>query len=179
MENVAGLDRITGSAGSVSSLSCYPVYPIRIARKCGFVRKPRFTRFLCMSTQSQPAQIEIFFDGECPLCRREIDFLRRFNKRKQVLFTDLSAPDFTLPGKTHDELMAQIHGRLPNGRLIVGVEVFRQVYAALGFKRLAAVSRWLGIRSLLELGYRFFARNRLRWTGRCSSGACDVKQVAS
>ena len=67
--------------------------------------------------------------------------------------------------------MAEIHGRLPDGRWIRGVEVFRRLYAAVGWRRLAAATRWPGVRQALEAAYRLFARNRLRWTGRCPS-AC-------
>jgi predicted DCC family thiol-disulfide oxidoreductase YuxK len=61
---------------------------------------------------------------------------------------------------------------LPDGRILEGVEVFRQLYAAVGFGPLVAVTRLPGISALLDRGYRYFARNRLRWTGRCEAGVC-------
>ena len=71
-------------------------------------------------------------------------------------------------------LMDRIHGRLPDGSLIEGVEVFRQLYAAVGFRRLVAMTRLPGVDQLLTLAYQAFARNRLRLTGRCVNGACTV-----
>ena len=59
-------------------------------------------------------------------------------------------------------LMARIHGVLPDGTLIEGVEVFRRAYAAAGLGWLVAPTRWPGLRQLSEWAYRVFARNRLR-----------------
>lgn len=119
------------------------------------------------------AALEVFFDGECPLCRREIDLARRLDRRGQVLFTDISAPGFEPPpSRSFADMMARIHGRLPDGALIEGVEVFRRLYAALGFGPLVALSRVPPLSWLAELGYRWFARNRLRLTGRCTDDRC-------
>ena len=122
---------------------------------------------------------EVFFDGECPLCKREIDVLRRLDLRRRILFTDIAAPGFDAAalGKTYPELMEVIHGRFPDGRFTTGVETFRQLYAALGFGPLVALSRLPGVRHLLDLGYHLFAKNRLRLTGRCikdADGNCTV-----
>ena len=70
-------------------------------------------------------------------------------------------------------LMARIHGRLPDGRIVVGVEVFRRLYAAVGYGPLVALTRLPGLSHLLDLAYELFARNRLRLTGRCADGACE------
>lgn len=120
--------------------------------------------------------VEVFYDGDCPLCQREINLLKRWDRREKILFTDISAPEFRPVdyGKTLDALMAEIHGRLPDGTWIVGVEVFRRLYAAVGLGPLVCITRWPGIRGMLDFGYRVFARNRLKLTGRCSSGSCQV-----
>ena len=75
----------------------------------------------------------------------------------------------------HADFMARIRGRLPDGTMIEGVEVFRRLYAAVGFGALVAMTRVPGLSQLLDLGYRVFARNRLRLTGRCApDGSCAV-----
>ena len=114
--------------------------------------------------------IEVFFDGECPLCRREIDMLRRRDQSKKIRFEDISSPEFdpTSLGVSFDSLMAEIHGRTSDGTIIKGVEVFRLLYEAVGFKRLVKLSRLPGISHAMNLGYWLFAKNRLRLTGRCT-----------
>jgi predicted DCC family thiol-disulfide oxidoreductase YuxK len=118
--------------------------------------------------------IEVLFDGDCPLCAREIGMLRRLDRRSRIRFTDISDAGFdaTQVGVPWRDLMARIHGRLPDGTLIEGVEVFRRLYAAVGFSGLVSLTRLPGVSHLLEFGYRWFAKNRLRLTGRCVDGAC-------
>lgn len=120
--------------------------------------------------------VEVFYDGDCPLCTREIDMLKRRDERGRIRFTNIAAEAFDAAsvGFDHAALMARIHGRLPSGERIEGVEVFRRLYAAIGFGWLVAVSRAPGISQLLDLAYRWFARNRLRLTGRCADGTCAL-----
>ena len=89
---------------------------------------------------------------------------------------DASGPAFdgARPGRSFDELMGEIHGRLPDGTWITGVEVFRRLYGAVGFRWLVAVSRWPGVRPALDAAYRLFARHRLHLTGRCTD-QCRIR----
>jgi predicted DCC family thiol-disulfide oxidoreductase YuxK len=121
--------------------------------------------------------LQVFFDGECPLCMREIRMLQRRDRSGRVDFVDISATDFSAEalGKTQSEMMARIHGRLPNGNWIEGVEVFRQLYDAVGFGALVRFSRWPGISQALDFSYSQFASQRLRLTGRCSADTCKIE----
>ena len=125
---------------------------------------------------SSPKEIEVFFDGDCPLCLREINMLRRMDKRNKIEFTNIADACFEPDqlGKTYQELMDEIHGRLPDGELITGVEVFRRLYSAVGLTWLVKPTRLPGVSHALDVGYRVFARNRLRFTGRCRGGACEL-----
>jgi predicted DCC family thiol-disulfide oxidoreductase YuxK len=118
---------------------------------------------------------EVFFDGNCPLCRREIDFLRRRDKRTRLTFTDIAAAEFDASryGLTMNDFMAQIRGRQRDGRWVQGVEVFRQLYAAVGFRWAVRISRLPGLSWLLDVAYGWFAKNRLRLTGRKEPQACS------
>ncbi len=125
-----------------------------------------------MESQSR---FQVFFDGDCPLCNREISWLRKRDRRQRIEFVDIAEADFDAAdtGKTFDQLMAEIHGREPNGTWVTGVEVFRRLYDAAGFKRFVAVSRWPLIRHGLGAGYHVFARYRTRLTGRCTE-SCRI-----
>ena len=126
------------------------------------------------------AKFEIFYDGDCPLCRREIDMVKRKDRQNRVEFTDIAAPTFDPDsvGKSFDELMAEIHGRRANGDWVVGVEAFRDLYTAIGWGRLVSVTRVPGISHLLDIGYRWFAKRRLKFTGRCNE-SCSVSLDSS
>ncbi len=125
-------------------------------------------------------QIRVLFDGECPLCAREMRMLERMDRgRGRIELEDISrrAFDPTRYGVDAEQLMARIHGVLPDSSVVEGLEVFRRAYAAVGLGWLMAPTRWPLLRGLSEAGYRIFAKNRLRWTGRadaCESGRCAL-----
>ena len=120
--------------------------------------------------------VEVFYDGACPLCMREIRMLMRKDRHARIVFTDIAAPEFSAAayGTTYADLMARIRGRLADGTWIDGVEVFRQLYSAIGWRTLVAITRVPGISHLMSLGYRLFAANRLRLTGRCAADGCEL-----
>lgn len=121
-------------------------------------------------------RFEVFFDGKCPLCLREINLLRRLDRKDRIVFTDIAAPGFDprVTGLSQQDLMASIRGRMPDGSMVEGVEVFRQLYGAVGLKPLIPLSRLPGIRHGLDAGYKVFARNRLKLTGRCTPEGCEI-----
>jgi len=132
-----------------------------------------------MNATPETFSIKVLYDGECPLCAREIAFLRRRDRRAMIAFEDIAAPGFDAGryGLDQPAVMSRIHGVLPDGAVIEGVEVFRRLYAAVGLGWLVAPTRWPLLRGLFDRAYRVFARNRLRWTGRseaaCTSDACE------
>lgn len=130
-------------------------------------------------------EIRVLFDGECPLCSREIRILERLGRgRGRIDFEDIAAPGFdaTRYGLTAHDVVDRIHGILPDGRVVEGMEVFRRAYASVGLGWLLAPTRWQGLRRIADAAYRIFARNRLRLTGRadaclpCNRGA-DLEPV--
>jgi predicted DCC family thiol-disulfide oxidoreductase YuxK len=114
--------------------------------------------------------VEVFYDGACPLCAREMRLIRRRDHCRRIGFVDIAADGFdpASAGVGQAALMDRIHARLPDGTLIEGVEVFRRLYTILGLGWLVAPTRLPGVSHLLDLAYRVFARNRLRLTGRCA-----------
>jgi|SRR6056297_288872 len=113
--------------------------------------------------------------------RGEIKLLRWLDRKQRNRFTDIAATEFqtTEFGKTPTEFTDEIHGRLPNedgnpGEWIIGVEVFRRLYTAVGFGILVWPTRLPGICHALDFGYHVFAKHRLRLTGRCTKESCDV-----
>lgn len=127
-----------------------------------------------------PWPMLILVDGECPLCRREANFLTRLDKgRGRLRFEDITDPAFDAAkyGTTFDAVMGQIHAVLPDGRVIRGLEVFRHAYAAVGWGWALAPTAWPIIKPIADLAYRLFARIRPRLPGRgkpCDNGRCHV-----
>jgi predicted DCC family thiol-disulfide oxidoreductase YuxK len=101
------------------------------------------------------------------------------DRRDQIDFVDIASSGFAADryGRSHAELMARLHARLPDGEWVEGVEVFRRMYSAVGFGRVVALSRAPGISALADAAYSLFAKNRLRLTGRsaCEGGTCEAR----
>ena len=133
-----------------------------------------------MQASIPPFDIEVFYDGACPLCVREIRMLQRRDRCQRIRFVDIAAADFDAASVnlTWQTLMERIHGRLPDGTVVEGFEVFRRLYAAVGFERLVALTRVPGIKQVLDFAYRTFAKNRLWLTGRCLDGSCELHSQA-
>lgn len=130
---------------------------------------------------NQAWKFKLLYDGQCPMCRREADWLRSRNRDGRLVFEDISAPGFdaTRHGLTQGQVMGVMHGIFPDGRVVTKVEAFRQAYQLVGLGWLLAPTRWPGLRNLADWGYECFARNRVAidgWLGGkpCETGRCDV-----
>ncbi|MEL7503957.1 MAG: DUF393 domain-containing protein [Cyanobacteria bacterium J06554_6] len=117
-------------------------------------------------------KIKLLYDGECPLCVREVNFLqRRDNGRGLVVFVDIADAGYD-PSANADidfeTAMGRIHAILPDGCVIQNVEVFRCVYEILGMGWVYAITKVPVLGWLADRLYDFWADQRLRMTGRPS-----------
>ena len=131
------------------------------------------------ATASGAPAITLLLDGACPLCRREGRYMERLDGgRGRVAFVDIAAPGFDASryGRTQAQVMGAIHGVLPDGSIVTGLEVFRHAYTALGRGWMVAWTAWPVLRPIADAGYRLFAKVRPRLPGRhgCEGGACRV-----
>ncbi len=115
-------------------------------------------------------QIKLLYDGECPLCLREVDFLQKRDAgRGLVKFVDIAASDYEAAdnaGIDFETAMGRIHAILPDGSIIQNVEVFRQVYDILGIGWIYAATGWPIVRPIIDWIYGVWADLRLVLTGR-------------
>lgn len=115
------------------------------------------------------------------MCKTEIEMIRRKDKQGQMKLTDISDANFDASGtgKTLDELMREIHGRYADGSIVIGVEVFREIYGRLGFGFLVKPTRWAIIRWPMDAAYRLFAGIRYRAAlKRYNKGSCELPVAA-
>jgi predicted DCC family thiol-disulfide oxidoreductase YuxK len=106
--------------------------------------------------------LTLLYDGACPVCNLEMDNLKHRNTEGLLVFIDISLPEFDpLPyGATLAEMNGLIHAMRPDGSLVVGVEVFRLAYGAVGLGHLTGPTAWPGLKPLVDTAYAVFARNR-------------------
>lgn len=123
-----------------------------------------------MTANSTP--LRVLFDGGCLLCRREIAHYRRLQPRRAVEWIDIdAAPEQPLPlGLSREQAMARFHV-LEGERIETGAAAFVLLWRALpGWRWLAYLVQTLRLIGLMERGYLWFARRRLRQ--RCADGVC-------
>ena len=112
----------------------------------------------------------MLYDGDCPLCMREVDMLKRRDEGKgNICFVDVAAPDFSPSdhaGISFEAAMERIHAVLPDGRVVKDVEVFRRLYEEVGLGWVYAVTRNPAVERAANAVYDVWAKYRLPLTGR-------------
>jgi len=70
--------------------------------------------------------VTVFYDGACPLCRREIDLYRAQSGAEALDFVDVSAaaPGALPPETSSAQLLSRLHVADSAGRLWVGAAAF-------------------------------------------------------
>lgn len=110
------------------------------------------------------AELRVYYDGRCPLCRAEIDHYRRCEGARGLDFVDVGRDaDAALgEGLDRDRALRRFHVRDRAGHLVSGAAAFARLWRVLpGWRWLARIVdlRILGCRPILPLGevaYRLF-----------------------
>jgi predicted DCC family thiol-disulfide oxidoreductase YuxK len=122
------------------------------------------------STQDPaPTRPTLYFDGDCPVCSREIAMYRRQPGADAVHWVDAARCENAElgPDLTREAALARLHLRRPDGSLASGAAAFALLWQAL--PRWAWLGRLLGSGAglrLLELCYRAFLASRPAWRAR-------------
>jgi predicted DCC family thiol-disulfide oxidoreductase YuxK len=69
----------------------------------------------------------VWFDGGCPLCRREISLIRRLDSRDAIQFVDVASDQGDCP-LDRAELLARFHAREDGGPLLSGAAAFAAMW---------------------------------------------------
>jgi predicted DCC family thiol-disulfide oxidoreductase YuxK len=105
--------------------------------------------------------LQIYYDGLCPLCSREIDYYRTKSGAEKILWNDITAPNFDAQseGLDPDEVHRSFHAKLPDGRVLRGVEAFVEIWKIIpSLSGLLKMSQIPGARPIMKIGYFIFAR---------------------
>ena len=115
-------------------------------------------------------KIKLLYDGECPLCVREVNFLRKQDAgRGLVEFVDIANLDYNPQehgGIDYETAMGRIHAVLSDGTIVKNVEVFRRVYEILGIGWIYAATKLPVIGAIANALYGIWADWRLFLTRR-------------
>ncbi len=137
--------------------------------------------------QSQTADLfalsVVLYDHACPLCRAEMQRLKRRDKYARLVLIDIDSPAFNERtwGVSRDQASRALHVLTPDNEWLVGMPAIRHVYQEVGLGWLLAFTQWPLFASLFDLAYRYFAPHRYvisRWIGlsptpaECSDAMC-------
>ncbi|KAF9625704.1 hypothetical protein IFM89_026284 [Coptis chinensis] len=115
-------------------------------------------------------RIKMLYDGECPLCLKEVNMLKERNKEYNTIkFVDISSDDYTPEenqGLDYETAMGSIHAIQSDGTVVTDIEAFRRLYEEVGLGWVYAITKYEPIGAVANAVYGFWAKYRMQITGR-------------
>ena len=109
------------------------------------------------------------FDGGCPLCLRETNFLKSKDELNKIDFVDINNVNYNpilFKDISYAEAMSNLHGILENGNIIKGLDVLAYSYELIGLGWVYYPLKIEFLAPVLRLFYKYWAKYRLKITGR-------------
>lgn len=122
-----------------------------------------------LEDRDSTSSLKLLYDGECPICKREICILQKKGSQTKIEFVDISSKMFSAFENNnidYNTAMSQIHAIDGRGNLLVGIPAFATVYARCQLLVTSTLLRIPFIKTILKPLYILFAKNRLWITGR-------------
>ncbi|CAN6448561.1 unnamed protein product [Victoria cruziana] len=123
--------------------------------------------------EGQPSEkwkVKMLYDGECPLCMREVNMLKEQNERfGTIKFVDISSSNYSPEeneGLDYKTVMGRIHAISHDGTILTDVAAFRRLYEEVGLGWVYAITKYEPIASIADAIYGVWAKYRLPITGR-------------
>ena len=127
------------------------------------------------------AKLILLFDGGCPLCLREVKFLRSRDTLDNISFINIDSPKYQpdlYSGISYKDAMGRIHAINESGEILKDVAVFREAYRLIGLGWIYAPTSWPILGSVIDLVYKLWAQYRLPLTRRPSlEQLCKGKEI--
>ncbi|KAJ4785599.1 hypothetical protein LUZ62_036845 [Rhynchospora pubera] len=115
-------------------------------------------------------KVKMLYDGDCPLCMREVNMLKERNKTFEAIkFVDISSKDYSPQenqGLEYNLVMGRIHAIMSDGTVVTDVEAFRKLYEAVGLGWVYAITKYEPVASIANAIYGVWAKYRMQITGR-------------
>ncbi|XP_077214725.1 putative thiol-disulfide oxidoreductase DCC [Tasmannia lanceolata] len=179
------------STALISSPHLNVSFPFPSPRRISFpLHPPAFKHQICrmhkeatldrevLSKEDDPLsknwKIKMLYDGECPLCMREVNMLKERNKLYGAIkFVDISSNEYSVEeneGLDYKTVMGRIHAILSDGTVVRDVEAFRRLYEEVGLGWVYAITKYEPVATIASAVYGVWAQYRLQITGRPSLG---------
>ena len=108
-------------------------------------------------------EVVVWYDGACPLCRREIGLMRRLDRGRALTFIDVAEPGAAEACPLDPaELLSRFHAR-EDGQILSGAAAFAAMWRAIPLLRpFGLMARNRHVLALLEVLYVRFLKVRPR-----------------
>ena len=125
-----------------------------------------------LTDRDSETHLKLLYDGECPICNREICILQKKESQAKIKFIDISSKEF-FPSE-HNNIdyhtaMSQIHAIDDKGNLLLGIPAFASVYSHCQLLVTSTFLRIPFVKLILKPLYALFAKKRLWITGRVNT----------
>jgi len=117
-------------------------------------------------------KVTMYHDGDCPLCNYEVNIMKKLDISKAIHWVDITKDKRSLDeaGISYQQAMDRVHVRDENNIMQTGVRGFLLVWKELPYYRriVPIIEKVPFLLSTLEVFYSFFAKHRLKITGKAS-----------
>jgi len=105
--------------------------------------------------------LTIYYDGKCPLCSLEMQKLKRYDKKMNIVLEDLHQEGFDtrFPHIHIHQAMKILHGEY-QGKILLGLNVTHRAWTLVGKGIYVAPLQFPIIKQLAHLVYLFMAKYR-------------------
>ena len=110
------------------------------------------------AAQQQP-KLAVYYDGNCPLCLKEIGFYQKCAGGEEINWIDANTAtnDCLGDGLTQEQALSRLYARDQQGNLISGAKSFAAIWQALpAFKGIGWIAGHPLVQGILEPLYRVF-----------------------
>ena len=114
-------------------------------------------------------ELTILFDGGCPLCKREVNFLKKRDLNNKLFFVDINDKSYDkslIADIDYITAMERIHAVDSEGIVLKDLDVFRRAYQLIDIGWVYSPTKWPFFAYLFNQLYSAWAVNRLFLTRR-------------
>lgn len=108
-------------------------------------------------------EVTVYYDGACPLCRREISFYRDLKGADTIDWVNVAnCNDENIPANvSRAQLLGRFHIQMPDQSVKSGAAAFVEIWKKLpAFQPFARLAQLPGAMPVLEFGYTIFLKFR-------------------
>jgi len=116
-------------------------------------------------TNNHKENTTMFYDGSCPLCRREVNHYIKVDIANSITWVDITTHPEKLSALniSYDKAMARLHVLDTHGEIQTGARAFLTLWKQLPYYRwLAKILISLRLHNVIEKVYQVFAKWRIR-----------------